>query len=244
MAAVVALIAVLPFSADCEEKPTAQQILDKMDALRNQFKDQEMDIKLTVVDTDGSEKSYKFNLKQKGDDKRLIRFKSGEVKRMSVLTVRDSMHVFLPGYKRVRKIASHNMNQSFVGSDFNNHDMAIVSWSRFYDAELLKEDDASWHLTLVPRKGEKAPYPKIVMKIRKKGFIQTGTDYFDASGEKVKEFTVKEWETFPNGLEMGKVIEMKDPRTGHHTLLEIESFKVDQGFKDSMFSVRQLQWSR
>ena len=244
LAVCAGLIVLAPVASSmAEEKLSPQQILDKMDGLRNRFKDQEMDVVITVIDVKGGEKAYKFNLKQKGDSKRLIRFKSGEIKGMSVLTDGDRMYVYLPGYKKVRRIAAHNMNQSFVGSDFSNRDMAIVSWSKFYDATLDKEDDKEWHLKLLPKADVGAPYPKIVMRVTKKEFAQAGTDYYNDAGELVKEFRVKSVAMF-HGVELGNLIEMKDPRTGHKTTLTIEEFKVDQGLKDSIFTARQLQWSR
>src|SRR5512142_2014948 len=108
----------LASSASAQAPLTAGQILDKMDATNNAFADQTMEIRLTVIDVDGSKKSYDMTVLQKGDTKRLVTFTSGEMKGMATLVEdRNSVHVYLPGYKKVRRVAAHNMNQSLAGSD-------------------------------------------------------------------------------------------------------------------------------
>jgi outer membrane lipoprotein-sorting protein len=227
-----------------ETKLTGQQVLEKMDALRNKYQDQEMGVKWTIVDAGGKAKEYTFNLKQKGDDKRMVRFNSGEVNGTAVLTCGAQMDVYLPGYKKVRRVAAHNMNQAFLGSDFTNMDMAIVSWSSFYQAQLDREDEKSWFLTLTAKAGVAPPYAKVKMEVARDGFAQMLTEYFNDKGEKIKEFKVLEVKTFPNGEKLGSRMVMSDPRTGHKTELNVLDFKVNQGFKDSLFTVRQLQWNK
>ena len=227
------------------EGPSADEILTKMDRQVNSFEDQEMDIKMTVFGTDGSSKSYAFNIKQKGDSKRLVRFLTGEVKGMSVLSVDHSrMYVYLPGYKRVRPIAAHNMNQSLAGSDFSNADMAAASWPKLYTPKMHKEDEEFWYLELTP-KGEDLAYARVILKVGKKDFLQWGADYFNEKGELVKQFRGDLPRKY-SGLEVEwhSLVEMTDPRTGHRTILEVLDIKFNQGLDDSVFTPRHLQWSR
>ena len=107
---------------------SAAQILRKMEATNNDFADQRLEEQLTVVDVDGARKSYDFTLYQKGGVKRLIEFTSGELKGMSMLVEdRNSVYVYLPGFRKVRRVAASHMNQTLVGSDLSNDDMATVS---------------------------------------------------------------------------------------------------------------------
>lgn len=233
-------------AASAQEKLSAEQVLEKMDAKINGNEDQDMDVTLTVIDTDGSEKSYDFNIKQKGNDKRLIRFQSGELKNMSILTMnQDQVYIYLPGYKKVRRVASHNMNQSFVGSDFTNADMATASFLEVYDPVLDKEDADFWYLKLTPKAGKDTGYASLLTKVGKKDFLQWQTDYFDEKGTHVKRFVASQPKLFPGTKEeWHSHIELSDPRTGHRTTMTVNSLKLNQGLKKSMFTTRYLQWAR
>jgi outer membrane lipoprotein-sorting protein len=225
-------------------KPTALEILEKMDASNNGYADQVLEETLTVIETDGGKKSYEFTLYQKGDAKRLIQFTSGEVKGMATLVEdRNSVHVYLPGFKKVRRVAAHNMNQNFAGSDLSNDDMATVSWVKGWDAKLDKEDETSWWLLLTPKPGETSDYGKVVHRVDKASTCQQETHWFSKAGEEVKTMVNTDLTDF-GGVRRFKTVTISDPRTGHRTVLETRSFKFNQGLKDDLFTVRQLQWGK
>jgi len=81
MLAVVVALAAFSGTAQAE---TAAEILVKMDKTVNGFDDQFMDNTMTIINIDGSKKSYRFSILQKGE-KRLIRFSTGEMKGMANL---------------------------------------------------------------------------------------------------------------------------------------------------------------
>jgi outer membrane lipoprotein-sorting protein len=225
-------------------KLSPQQILEKMEAAANNFADQEMSMRLTVNDVDGSKKSYDMVVWQKGDTKRLAEFTSGEVKGMTTLAEdRDSVYVYLPGMKKVRRVAASNMSQSFAGSDLNSDDMAMVTWSKEWNAQIEKEDATSWWISLTPKGEPKTDYARVVHRVTKKEFAQIESSYFNKAGEKIKTFLMSDPTDF-HGVMRYKTMIVTDPRTGHHTDLEIKDFKVNQGLKDDKFTVRQLQWGK
>lgn len=226
-----------------EKRPSADEILQKMEAHNNGFDDQRMDVRLTVVDVGGAKKSYDMTVFQKGDKKRLVQFTSGEMKGMSTLVEdRNSVHVYLPGFKKVRRVAAHNMNQSLAGSDLSSEDMAQVSWADDWKVAFDKEDATSYWLTLTPKSAE-STYSKVQHRVDKKTFLQLETHYFDKSGVEVKRFVNSQPTQF-HGVLRNKSIVVSDPRTGHRTEMEVQDFVVNQGLKDSLFTVRQLQWGK
>ncbi len=223
---------------------TADQILAGMDATNNGYADQEMHIRLTVVDVDGSKKSYDMTVYQKGDTKRLVEFTSGELKGMAMLAEsRNSVYVYLPGYKKVRRVAAHSMNQTVAGSDLTNDDMANTSWGKDWVPTLEKEDDTSWWISLAPKPGTSPQYARVVHRVDKGTFAQRETHYYDAKGEEVKRFMDSDYTDF-HGIGRYKLVVVSDPRTGHRSELETREFKVNQGLKDDVFTVRQLQWGK
>jgi len=241
LALVFAFSAAAPATANT---PSAIEIVKKMEQTISGYDDQTMDVKMTVTDVDGSSKSYEFTIHEK-DTKRLIRFTSGEIKGMATLIEgRGRVHVYLPGYKKVRRVASHAMNQSFAGSDFTNDDMSSVNWSNLYDVKILKEDDSNWHLDCHAKEGVKVVYGRVVLKVARKDFQQSGIIYYGRDGKKIKTMENSRPKKYDNGIIRNSVVAMTDARTGHSTRLDVKDFQVNQGLRDSKFSVRELQWGR
>ena len=119
--------------------PTPQlsptEILERMEGTNN-MADQTLNMRLTVVEVNGTRRAYEFTFQQKGT-KRLVEFTSGESKGMSVLVEdRDTVYVYLPGFRKVRRVATSEMSQPMVGSDLSSEDMATASWTTVYDASL------------------------------------------------------------------------------------------------------------
>jgi outer membrane lipoprotein-sorting protein len=227
--------------------PTPQlsplEILGKMEAGNNSATDQTLNERLTVVDVDGTRRIYEFTFQQKGS-KRLVEFTSGESKGMSVLVEdRDTVYVYLPGYRKVRRVATSAMNQPMVGSDLTSEDMATTSWAQFYDVSLAKEDDTSWWLALVPKRGVATSYAKVVHRVEKAHFLQTETHWFNASGQEVKTFVGSDPTNY-GGVLRYRLVVFSDPRTGHRSELETTSARYNQGLSDDLFTVRQLQWGK
>jgi outer membrane lipoprotein-sorting protein len=242
--AAVVLFAIFSSGTALSAELTPIEILERMDKTINGYSDQTMEVTMVIVDVDGSKKSYDSLIYQKGDVKRLIIFTSGENKGMATLIEdKERIYAYLPGFKKVRRVASHNLNQSFAGSDFTNQDMAASQWTREYDCRIDHEDQEYWYLSITPKPGTKTEYARSMLKVDKKGFNQMGIDHYNQKGEHVKKFVMSEIRDF-NGVQRASIIVASDPRTGHHTELHLKSFKVNQNLKDDMFTVRQLQWGK
>jgi len=256
LAAVALALALAPGVALAEEAPapaapaaaklTAAEILAKMDANNNAWEDQTLDEKLTVVDVDGTRKSYDMVVQQKGDVKRLITFTSGEMKGMATLIeAKDSVYVWLPGFKKVRRVAAHNMNQTMAGSDMTNEDSSITSWGKDWEPKLDKEDADTFWLALTPKADAKSEYARVVHRVEKGTFAQRETHYFDKAGKEVKQMINTEPTDWTGNKHfMCKLVTITDARTGHKTILETKNAKFNSGLKDELFTVRQLQWGK
>jgi outer membrane lipoprotein-sorting protein len=242
VAAFLAVAAGMPGAARAQ---TADDILAKADQLTNGWDDQYMKATMTILDLDGSRKSYVFSVAQKGE-KRLVRFESGELKGMATLILNsDSVYAYLPGFKKVRRVAAHNMGQSFAGSDFSNDDMAFTSWTKSYVATIAHEDATSWTLACSPRPGgTKPPYPKATARVDKKNFQLIGYEFLDENGQKIKTFETSVMTDWGNGRMRNKVIVVTDNRTGHKTRLDLIEARFNDGIKDALFTERELEWGR
>jgi len=220
--------------------PDPKDLMEKMDKTNCGYTDQEMEVRMVVGD-----KKYEFTMYQKGEEKRFIRFRSSEMKDMTTLVEdANNVYVYLPGYKKVRRVAVHAMNQTFAGSDFSFDDMATAKWGPICNVSYEKEDAENWYLRCVPKDTTKGGYTYAIIGVAKDDYRQTRIEYFDNKNDSIKVLEAKQPIMFPSGVRRNSIITMTDSRTGHQTRLEILNFKSNQGLKDDMFTVRQLQWNR
>ncbi len=225
---------------------SVKEILAGCDKITYGYDDSWMDVKMIIREADGTEKFYLLDLFQKGMYKRLISFKSAEAKGMKVLfRSQDEMYIYLPSFKRVRRLAQHNMKEKFMGSDVTNQEMGSVWYATDYTGKMVKQDDEFWWIEVKPNPGISDPFVKRVLQIHKKRYDLIGTDFF----EKGRDTPIKRMYVDPKYMKYGNIwrtpsITWRDLDTGHETTTEVLNLKVNQGLKDKIFTKRNLQWGR
>jgi outer membrane lipoprotein-sorting protein len=224
-----------------EEQLTALQILGKVDAVINAPKDQYLRIKLILIDKKGKEKVREMSTLQKGNDKRMMKFLSPADQRgIAFLSLPDDiMYLYLPAFKKVRRIASHVKNTKFAGTDFTYEDMEAVRFSEKYNPELLTKESDSYILQLELKKGIKSDYSRLKMWIRCDNFYPFKIEFYGKS-KKLCKVMLREKIEKVNGYWISKESEMQDLKTKHKTKMIILEVKFDSGIPDSKFSKRYL----
>jgi len=156
----------------------------------------------------------------------------------------DEMYVYLPAFRKVRRVASHVRDQGFMGSAFSHDDMSVVTYGDKLSAKLLAEDETSWTIEATRRPESTYRYKKLVMRIRKDMIQPEAITYFNDKDEKVKSETRKDYECQGKHCNP-KVITLTDhTRGGVTSTLRRKAWKVDTGVADRYFSVRSLQRRR
>jgi outer membrane lipoprotein-sorting protein len=165
-----------------------------------------------------------------------------DVKGTKVLILSPSqMYVYLPAYKKVRRIASHVTDQGFMGMHFTQDDMSITSYVKMYSATIGKDDGKLVTLTLTAKEKSEAPYPKLEMVVDKAKNLPTEIRYFNKEGKKLKTETRASYSTqddHSTPAELKMVDHMKD--NGSTTLVR-KGWKVNPDIPDSKFSKRALE---
>jgi outer membrane lipoprotein-sorting protein len=220
---------------------TASQIVDKMDQVINAPNDQDFTVKLILIEKNGSTKERIMNMKQKGSDKRYVKFLSPADQRgIAFLSLpNDIMYIYLPSYAKVRRIASHVKNSSFAGTDFTYEDMEAVKFSQKYNAQLLREENSSYVVQLVPKAGVQSDYSKLVMWIRTDIFFPVKVEMYDRGGKLYKIMTRSRIEKV-NGYWVSKESEMKNVKAGKSSKMIFQEIKFDSGLSDSIFTKQYL----
>ncbi len=235
------LVAAIPCRA-----MTVDEILDKMEAVSTP-ETARSEITQTVYSPDGRESvsrllSYSFN----GDEKSLMEYKlPARIKGMKILMLNEGDDIWFYSARtgRVRKIASHQKNQSVSGSDFSYEDLSTKDHREKYDCSLAgteKLDGAECYRIDMTARSGKEIYSRIVFLVDSETFVARAGRFFDEDGEFWKELTL-------SGIEKtGKYytassIEMKNILKGSRTVMKIDSAEYDIELEESLFSERNLK---
>ncbi len=224
-----------------EKQLTASQILSKVDDVVNAPKDQDLKIKLILIDKEGKEETRELVMFQKGSDKRMVKFTSpASQKGIAFLSLpNDIMYLYLPAFKKTRRIASHIKNTKFAGTDFTYEDMEAKRYSEKYIPELLKRDESHYILQLKPKEGIVTDFSKLVMWIRTDNFYPTKIEFYDKGNNLYKVMTREKIEKVGEYW-TSKESEMEDLKAKHKTKMILLDVKFDSGLSDEIFTERYL----
>jgi outer membrane lipoprotein-sorting protein len=178
---------------------------------------------------------------RKGSKKRLIKFLSpADVKGVGFLVLSDNdMYLYMPAYRRIRRIASHIKNESFMGSDFSYDDIGTSEYTKHYNAKLIKETSDYYVLECRKKPSSDKEYTKLVMKVDKKTFLPLEVKFYKG-GNVVKRSRMVGIRKVGKYYTPSKII-MEDLKTGHKTELILQTIKYDIGLRNSIFSKRYLK---
>jgi outer membrane lipoprotein-sorting protein len=217
------------------------KVLAQVDKLAAAFDDQSYVATMEIVKGGKVRKTLEFKAVMKGLDQQLIEFVApGDVAGMKVLMEdANTLYVYMPEFKKVRRVAAHVQSQGFLGSDFSYEDMTQVKLSPFFDAELGGKKGSETTLVLKPKSGVDTTYPKLEVVIdATKGGVTT-VRYFDQSGTQVREQQRAGWKKV-GGHAMPTKITMKNLKTGDSTTITMSNIAVNQGVSSGTFSRREL----
>ncbi len=232
-------------TAKPDDKVDVDTLIGHMDNEISGYKDQQMDVEMIIFGDRGETKSYRLLIQQMGMDKRLVKFLSGENKGMRILMDGDNKaYVYIPAFKRVRRISNSDMNQTVAGSDFTNNDMASSLYGPICDLTYIRQDDVAWYVRCDPKKGVERDWHHIVLAVEKDGYFLKGIEYYNAKDELTKHMTSHNLKLWEGGYRRYTLIVMKNMLTGHKTELKINDFKGNSGLKPSLFKKRNLQWGK
>jgi outer membrane lipoprotein-sorting protein len=176
-----------------------------------------------------------------GLEKQYIEFTApGDVAGMKILMAdANTLWMYSPEFKKVRKIAAHAQSQGFLGSEFTPEDMAMAKLSRSYDAELVGKQGNETTLELRPKAEGVSSYSKLEIVIDSTKGGVTIIRYFDGSGNLVRVQSREAWQKI-GGAPMPTRITMENKKNGNKTVINLSNVKVNQGVDEATFSRRNL----
>ena len=221
---------------------TGEEILEKADALMNAFKDMSFAMEIEVENANGDQKQREMRIWQKGNQ-RLIKFtKPASDRGLSFLAMDHiNSYVYLPAYKKVRRIAAHVRNQTFMGTDFSYEDMSTTYYSSEYNATITAQNPTYWILELTPNAGSKTSYGMLHLHINKQNSVVEQINYFDGNRELIKTEKRTNIKSFNNKYLTPTDVTLKNIKDNNTTSTHMFDIKYDQNISDELFHQRNLK---
>lgn len=227
------------------EKLSTKEILDKIDDL---YRSSSSHGSFTMkVSTENWQRELKLEEWSKGKDKSLIRILSPK-KEKGTATLRNGndMWNYLPKVKRVIKLPSSMMSDSWMGSHFTNDD--LVKESRMavdYEFELTfdgKRDGKNIvEITCIPKEDAAVVWGKVVVTVGKPNYFPLEILYYDEDLELARTMVFSNIKTIGGRMLPVEMRIAPTDETDEYTLVTYSEMEFDLELEDKMFSLRNLQ---
>ncbi len=189
------------------------------------------------------------------DNRRMIRFRApSDVRNTSTLVLEntgksDEIWVYLPGLKKLRRLASSNTKSSFVGTDLSYGDLVGYRTGDWSHKLLRKEEVQGRQCHVVestPRTAGIAAdsgYSKRINWIAVDNHVALRTEFYDPNGALLK--TAENTDLKLVDPKLGKwqamLVSVKNHQTGHKTLIQLTRFDVKANVPAHYFTPRYME---
>lgn len=241
-----------PVVAQDKSKLTGEKIVRRTDK-DHKAKDESGVVDMVLVAKDGKKKRRSMEmlfLQGKGDDdKHRLRFLTPPtVRGLALLTVEatgrsDDQWVFLPRFKKSKKIASSSRTQRFAQTDFTYEDLrtedfANTTYKRLDDSTINKVP-----VYVVEAKAKNADlsgYSKRVLYVEKARFLTLQVKFYSKKKKLQKTLINRDFKKH-EGLLRPTMAKMEDHQRGTKTIWKFTKRQINKGLPDSRFSPKALE---
>jgi outer membrane lipoprotein-sorting protein len=154
----------------------------------------------------------------------------------------DEMRMWLPAFKKVRRISAKKRSDSFMGSDMSYEDMSTRQLDEFNFNILGNEiyQDIPCHLLeSTPKEHIRTEYSRHITWVDSTLFIPLKEESYDKSGILLKEKNFSY--TVIKDYQILTEIRVTNIQKNHTTSLTFENIELDSGVEDNLFHERYLK---
>lgn len=218
----------------------ALTVVQKLDATLAKVKDKTVDVEMTLENLKSKKTEKKQAiLMQKGMNMKLFRYiapkSDSGIATLSLPT--GEIYVYLPMFKKPKKMTNLAESNAFNKSDFSISDMSSSGYADNYTLKLLATEASFYKVEFIP-KDKNAEYGKLVMDINKANYYPDRIEYYDKKLV-LEKFAVYH-HTLLRGIWVADVVTMESVKSKHKTTLKMSNFKLNQGLSDEAFTVEKL----
>jgi hypothetical protein len=151
---------------------------------------------------------------------------------------KDLMKMWLPAFKKIRKISSRKKSENFMNSDLTFEDLYNRSVDDFtYDIDT--SNDSIYVLSSYPKEKLNSSYSKHISWISRSTLLTTREESYSSKGTLLKTKEIKY--TNIDGFDLVKEINVVDVKRKHETHLKFEDMVLNSGIKDKDFHEMNLK---
>ncbi len=154
----------------------------------------------------------------------------------------DEMRLWLPAFKKVRRISSKKKADSFMGSDLSYEDMTSRELDE-YTYEILGEkvvDGIECHiLESTPKAGVTRTYKRFITYVSKADLVSILDEAYDTRNNLLKRRVMKYHKD--KGYDLPSEIYVENVQKGSNTRLTFSDQEVDTGVKVDLFQEKNLK---
>ncbi|MFQ6615815.1 MAG: outer membrane lipoprotein-sorting protein [Fidelibacterota bacterium] len=229
----------------------AQTGLDVARQMDEQEKPRDMKADLTMILTNARGNSRTSTIRSvslNGTEKQMIWFlEPADDKGVAFLKIEheegpDEMRLWLPAFKKVRRISARQKGDAFMGSDLNYEDMTSRSLDE-NDYELLGSEEVEgvdcYVLEVIPRPETESIYSRHVVWVSKKDLVPLKEESYDRADRLLKRKTITY--TPKKDYLLPKEIYVENVQKDHSTRLTFSNIEVDSGVGEELFHERNLK---
>ena len=227
---------------------TGDELAQQMDSRKTPI-DSKVDLLMTLTNKKGKTRSSSLRSINKDDGaKQIIWFLApADDKGVSFLKIEhndhdDEMRMWLPAFKKIRRISAKKRSDSFMGSDMSFEDLSsrhMNEFQFFLIGQEVYESRTCHLLESKPKENIRTEYSHHVTWVDTTLLIPLKEESYDKSGQLLKEkyfsYTIiKEYQILSK-------IHVTNIQKKHSTTLNFENIELDTGVEDDLFHERYLK---
>ena len=226
---------------------SGNELAEKMDQRKTPM-DSKIDLIMTLTNKKGKTRSSSLHSIRKNDgEKQIIWFLSREDRGVAFLKIEhddkdDEMRMWLPAFKKIRRISAKKRSDSFMGSDMSYEDMSTRQLDEFnfkIRGDERFQDVSCYLLESKPKEHIRTEYSRHITWVDSTLFIPLKEESYDKSGNLLKE-KVFSYRVI-NKYQILMEIQVTNIQKNHSTTLKFENIELDRGVEDSFFHERYLK---
>ena len=148
----------------------------------------------------------------------------------------DEMRIWLPAFKKFRRISAKKRSDSFMGSDMSYEDMSSRQLDEYtfnIIGQEIYDSISCYLLESVPRDHIRTEYSQHITWVDTSLFLPLKEESYDKSGKLLKEKYF--FYSHIIGYDVLSEIKVRDVQKGHSTNLKFENIELDTGVEDKLF---------
>jgi hypothetical protein len=165
----------------------------------------------------------------------------------------DDSWLYLPSIQRVKRIASSDTSDSFMGSDFTYadingieidwYDFSFVNKSEIVDGQDCWVIEATAKPQFKERAEQATGYSRLQTWIRKDNYVQVRAQAWELRGNRIKYFTSDQIEQVQGIWTIGRLqaITTRNGRQEHASILQLNTVSFNLDIDDDLFATESMQ---